>query len=75
MERLDFSAPAAFSEFGSVAALEVLSSARRESLKNVVVHARAIAVRVERSSVASRPRSLTCLDDVAVARLCLHGGS
>lgn len=42
MERLNLSALTAFSEFGSVAALEVPSSAWRESLKNVVVHAGAM---------------------------------
>jgi hypothetical protein len=68
MERLYLSEPAIFPEFGSVAASEVTSSTRRKSLKNVVVHAVAIAVRVERDFPASRPRSLTCFDDVVIVQ-------
>jgi hypothetical protein len=39
MKRLNFSAPSVFPEFGSVTAFEVFSSARRESLKNIVIRA------------------------------------
>lgn len=70
MQRLQFSAFAIFSEFGSVAPLEILSIGGRESPKNVVVHAPAVSVSVERQSATNRPITLTRFDRVAFSCHC-----